>query len=145
MDPILIWNEIALEANQVNHTNGLDKPESGPPRSARALAIVHLAMYDAYAGADPGAGLTHYLNPPSPFPAGATLSAAVAGAAFTALSTLFPSQMAYFQTQLAVHGDISNSGHNYGVQIADQILTVRSGDPSADTGTYASTQEPFFS
>ena len=57
MKPILIWNEIAPEANRVNHTNGQDKPESGPPRSARALAIVHLAMYDAYAGVDAGAGL----------------------------------------------------------------------------------------
>lgn len=143
MDPILIWNEIALEANRVNHTNGQDKPESGPPRSARALAIVHLAMYDAYGGVDTAAGLTHYLNPPNPLPAGATVSAAVAGAAFSTLTSLFPSQTTYFQTQLTMHGDVTNSGHNYGVQIGNQILAARAGDPSSDSGTYASTQERF--
>ncbi len=102
MDPILIWNEIALEANRVNHTNGQDKPESGPPRSARALAIVHLAMYDAYAGVDAGAGLPHYLNPPAPVPAGATISATAAGAAFMTLTALFPSQATYFNDKVAV-------------------------------------------
>ena len=140
-DPILIWNEIALEANRVNHTNGQDKAESGPPRSARALAIVHLAMYDAYADVDTAAGLPHYLNPPSPIPAGATVENAVAGAAYTTLTKLFPSQAAYFQTQLLLHGDVTDSGHNYGVHIADQILNVRINDPSSDPGMYTPTQE----
>lgn len=62
MDPILIWNEIALEANRVNHTNSQDKPESGPPRSARALAIVHLAMYDAYGGVNLGLRITEEIR-----------------------------------------------------------------------------------
>ncbi|WP_293134324.1 hypothetical protein [Microcoleus sp. bin38.metabat.b11b12b14.051] len=49
MDPILYWNEVALEANRVSFTNG-KKEQQGPTLSSRALAIVHLAMYDAYAG-----------------------------------------------------------------------------------------------
>jgi len=141
MDAILNWNEVALEANRVNHTNGQDRAESGPPRSARALAIVHLAIYDAYAGVDAAAGLQHYLNPPSPVPAGATVRGAVGGAAFTALTRIFPSQAAYFQTQLQIHGDIANPGHNYGVEIAEQILTLRRDDPSSDSGMYLSKQE----
>jgi hypothetical protein len=40
-DPILLWNEVSLEANRVSHTNGQGE-QTGPPLSARALAIVHL-------------------------------------------------------------------------------------------------------
>lgn len=71
-DPILYWNHVALEANRADFTR--EKPEQGGPTlSSRALAIVHLAMYDAYAGVinDP-ANLPHYLSGlPSP-PAGAS-------------------------------------------------------------------------
>jgi vanadium-dependent haloperoxidase-like protein len=49
MDAILYWNEVSLEANRVSHTNGKGE-QPGPTLSSRALAIVHLAMYDAFAG-----------------------------------------------------------------------------------------------
>jgi vanadium chloroperoxidase len=139
-DPILIWNEIALEANAVNHTNGQEKAEGGPTRSSRALAIVHLAMYDAYVGTDTAAGLTHYLTPPNSAPASATVKDAVAGAAFTALSTIYPSQTAYFLNQLQTHGDLGSAGHNFGVEVADQILNLRAGDPSAGAGMHMATK-----
>lgn len=144
MDPILIWNEIALEANRVNHTNGQELSEAGPTRSSRALAIIHLAMYDAYVATDPASGLSHYLPPPAAVPAGATVKDAVAGAAFTALTTLFPSQTAYFQMKLQEHGDLGSTGHNLGVQIAEQILVRRATDPTAGPGTHTATQEPFY-
>ncbi len=52
MDPILYWNEVALEANRVDYTRAPDLPQQGGPTlSSRALAIVHLAMYDAFVGA----------------------------------------------------------------------------------------------
>src|SRR5947208_12515696 len=91
-DPILLWNEVALEANRVSHTNGQGE-QAGPPLSARALAIVHLAMYDAYAGVinDPKRLPRYISNPPSPG-SGASPDVAVAGAAHEALSALFPSQ-----------------------------------------------------
>jgi hypothetical protein len=47
MDPILLWNQVALEANRVSHTTGPNE-QTGPTLSSRALAIVHLALYDAY-------------------------------------------------------------------------------------------------
>lgn len=46
MDPILYWNDVALEVNRVSHANGKHE-QTGPTLSSRALAIVHLAMYDA--------------------------------------------------------------------------------------------------
>lgn len=52
MDPILYWNEVSLEANRQDHTavEPTKRHQNGPTLSSRALAIVHLAMYDAFAG-----------------------------------------------------------------------------------------------
>jgi hypothetical protein len=62
MDPILYWNEVSLEANRVSHTNGKDE-QTGPTLSSRALVIVHLAMYDAFAGVSGNPpGLPPYLT-----------------------------------------------------------------------------------
>ena len=62
IDPILYWNDVALEANRVSHTDGKDVQTLGPTLSSRALAIVHLAMYDAFVGASQSA-LDPYLTP----------------------------------------------------------------------------------
>ena len=63
-DAILYWNNVALEANRESHTHD-HMEHTGPPLSASALAIVHLAMYDAFIGADDVSGDTstdpHYL------------------------------------------------------------------------------------
>src|SRR4051812_12411223 len=96
MDVILYWNEVALEANRVSHTNG-EKEQTGPTLSSRALAIVHLAMYDAFAGVSGNPpNLPFYLpGLPAPKP-GASIDAAVAAAAHATLSRLFPSQKPFF-------------------------------------------------
>ena len=96
-DAILIWNAVALEANRISHTERDKIEQAGPPLSARALAIVHLAMYDAYAsvkGNPPE--LLPYLPGLPPAPAGASTQAAVAAAAHTTLSALFTQQSAFF-------------------------------------------------
>src|SRR5262245_30509268 len=47
-DSILDWNAIALQAVADDHSGTFGSPEQpGPTRSSRALAIVHLAMFDA--------------------------------------------------------------------------------------------------
>eukprot|EP00977_Amphora_coffeiformis_P023954 scaffold14782_cov174-Amphora_coffeaeformis.AAC.7 len=52
-DVFLQWNCLALEANVLDHNgrdlSGMDLSlTQGPPASARALAMIHLAMFDAY-------------------------------------------------------------------------------------------------
>jgi len=135
-DYILIWNDVALEANRVSHTDG-SKEQNGPTLSSRAIAIVHLAMYDAYAGvANDSANLPPY-NPPLPsLPTGASIQAAVGGAAFWTLMTLYPSQLEFFKDKLAMHGDVSNPGHDYGQKIGKAILDLRKDDPPANQGKY---------
>lgn len=134
-DSILFWNEIALEVNRVSHTDG-NKEQNGPTLSSRALAIVHLAMYDAFAGVVKDPTLPPYL-PGLPNPqAGASAQAAVAAAAYVTLSSLFPSRRAFFDSTLANVGDTSNAGHSFGLTVAQKILDDRKNDPSANAGDY---------
>lgn len=136
IDPILFWNEVALEANRVSHTDDNKRQENGPALSSRALAIVHLAMYDAYAGVinDP-TNLPPYLTNGSA-PANATTKAAVAAAAYTTLSALYDKQQAFFDQKLAEHGDAGNSGYVFGMQVANAILADRARDDKASSAGY---------
>lgn len=144
MNSILYWNEVALEANKVSHTIKNDE-QMGPPLSARALAIVHLAMYDAYAGVLNNAA-THppYLSTlPAPAP-GASIKAAVSAAAHEALSTLYPTQRSYFNQRLGEAGLAGAGlleGRDFGVMVANAILADRANDPSVgDLGYVPSPQ-----
>ena len=47
-DPVLNWNAIALQAVADDHSGTFGAPvQGGPTRTSRALAIVHIAIYDA--------------------------------------------------------------------------------------------------
>ncbi len=145
-DPILFWNEVALEANRISHTNGA-KEQTGPPLSSRALAIVHLGMYDAYAGViNDSTNLPHYL-PGLPAPAaGASADAAVAAAAHATLSKLFPSQKAFFDTkhqQAGLQPPGIKEGHEFGLLVAQKILADRKDDPDSKADGYAASVARF--
>lgn len=145
-DPILFWNEVALEANRVSHTKEGKREQNGPTLSSRALAIVHLAMYDAFAGIvkDPN-NLPPYLTElPEPV-TGASVDAAVAAAAYTTLSSLYPSQKTFFGFMLSFFNSVllgvdvdknSQAGRNFGLTVAQQILAERANDPNADASGY---------
>jgi membrane-associated phospholipid phosphatase len=140
MDAILYWNEVSLEANRESHTNGKGE-QTGPTLSARALGIVHLAMYDAFAGvAGNPPSLPAYL-PGLPAPsAGASADAAVAAAAHATLSKLFPSQKAFFDLKHLEAGLPSAGlveGHDFGLMVAQRLLNERKDDPGASDDGYA--------
>jgi hypothetical protein len=137
IDPILYWNDVALEANRVSHTNGKGE-QTGPALSSRALAIVHLAMYDAFVGASQSA-----LDPSlTPKPASASSEeAAVAAAAHATLSHLFPSQKPFFDlkhAQAAPSGANLMKGHQFGLMVAKNILDDRKDDSGAGDDGHAS-------
>jgi Vanadium chloroperoxidase N-terminal domain len=142
-DSILLWNEVALEANRVSHTNGRGE-QAGPPLSARALAIAHLAMYDAYAAVTGDPALPPYLTAGTlpVVPPTATPEAAITGAAYRALLRLFPSQRPFFDFILESSGDEGSAGHNFGVAVADAILSDRNGDPGPNSTTYTPSSDP---
>ncbi|HEY0427143.1 MAG TPA: hypothetical protein VGC76_04980 [Pyrinomonadaceae bacterium] len=126
MDSILFWNAVALEANRVSHTDPDKREQNGPTLSSRALAIVHLAMYDAYAGIIGGLGFPRYLNPP-PAPVGTSAKDAVAGAAYRTLIGLYPAQKEYFDAQLSCF-DTSNPSFDFGQTVGKTLLGDRGND-----------------
>lgn len=139
-DPILLWNEIALEANRNSHTNGQGE-QLGPTLSSRALAIVHLAMYDAYAGAvNDKKKLPRYIDCPSP-KSGVSAELAVSAAAHKTLSALYPSQTPFFDAVLAKPDDekldeYSREAYKFGFSVAASILEDRKNDPGAASTVY---------
>ena len=102
MDSILFWNAVALEANRVSHSDPGKREQTGPTLSSRALAIVHLAMYDAYAGVVNNAIAFPPYSPAPPPPRGTSRRDAVAGAAYTTLVALYKTQKDFFDAQLTV-------------------------------------------
>src|SRR4051794_27198137 len=50
-DYVFLWNSLALELNQRDHTGKMNATnQKGPTQSSRALAIAHIAMHDAHFG-----------------------------------------------------------------------------------------------
>ena len=148
-DQILYWNDVALEADRVDHTPEPDQQpqQAGPLLCSRALAIVHLAMYDAYAGVvNNPTDLPTYrdlsnLTPP-PFSESAA-NVAIAAAAHTALSALYPRQRASFDTAHtnAGLGGGLQPGHTFGVRVAQRMLAERAGDPPVSASGYTHSLE----
>jgi hypothetical protein len=150
MDHILYWNDVALEANRRDFSNvpGMNKPmpeQGGPTLSSRALAIVHLAMYDAHAGAsNKWSELPAYL-PNLPNATGADPAEATAYAAHTTLVALFPRQKDFFDEMLKESGSMvagSSPGKTFGECVGDAMLRDRQGDPNAGAAGYIFSKKP---
>ena len=150
MDPILYWNSVALEANRRDFSNvpgkAVPKPEQGGPTlSSRALAIIHLAAYDAHAGVVNNPMLPRYLPTPASPPPGASAAAAVAAAAHCCLSALYPRQKAHFDAAHLAAGLAGGGlaqGHQFGLAVAQAILADRAQDPGASDNGYSASMHP---
>lgn len=93
------WNEIAINASGLDHTpvapaeNRVFGEQLGPARAARAMAIVHIAIFDVV-NAITG-GYQSYTGIPRVL-AGTSMNAAIAQTAHDTLVALFPSQRTTF-------------------------------------------------
>lgn len=132
------WNELAINASGLDHTpvaagdHRVFGEQYGPTRASRAMAIVHIAVFEAANAIDRRyrsyAGI-------AAAPPGTSMDAAVAQAAHDTLAALFPSQKPAFDAELAdelraVHGQPLQRGIEVGGQAARAILARRSGDGS---------------
>ncbi len=150
VDVILEWNAVALEANARDHT-APDVPadqlsdSQGPPASARVLAIVHAAMFDAYNSID--RRYAPYLTQ-VPDAEGASIDAAVARAAHDTLMALIPTEAEFYDDALqqtldrVADGLGKSQGIIVGSAVAEAILELRSNDQDWLRGTYTPTGEP---
>lgn len=133
------WNQMAIDASGLDHTPvaagdlRVFGEQLGPARASRAMAIVHIAMFDSVNGV-----LGGYKSYTSILPAkNASIAAAMAQAARDTLTALFPSQQATFDQALATDlNQISASaaktdGIDLGHRAAAAILALRSSDGSA--------------
>ena len=133
------WNGIAIDASGLDHTpvaageNRVFGEQLGPTRSSRAMAIVHIAIFEAvnaiarryqsYAGVAAAAPDT-------------SMDAAVAQAAHDTLAALYPSQQSSFADQLAQDlaaigpARARTEGIALGQRAAAAILALRSDDGS---------------
>src|SRR6266404_598013 len=130
-DETLEWNEVLLDA--------IISSTLGNPPAIRVGTIVHTAMFDAYNGVE-----RRYtpIHEDRVAPRGASRRAAIVGAAYRTLVTLFPVQTAKFDAQLAKSiaemsddgddgdgdGQSLNLGLAWGDSVARDILAWRSTD-----------------
>jgi len=148
-DSILFWNQVALDACKADFSfpDPLPTPrpadtvpeQAGPTYASRALAIVHLAMYDAFTGANNATGARQtYLDYGSSLPAaGISLTAARAAVAAAACLTLigmfsrqratFLARHAEFTATLGGGADVA-AGLAWGTLVGNQMMAARSGD-----------------
>lgn len=127
-DEVIDWNVVMLRAI------GTAVPPPGPAQG-RVAAIVHVSMFDALNGIERRFTPIHVA---AEAPKGASRRAAVAQAAYTALTALFPAQdfSADLEASLAKIGPgaaIENSrsielGLEWGAQVANEILAWRATD-----------------
>ena len=102
---VLVWNETLLEA--VRNTS------MGPPMTARALAVVHTGMYDAWAAYDGtavGTRLGGSLRRPAVERTDANRRQAISYAAYRTLVDLFPHRASRFDAVMSRLGyDLRNT------------------------------------
>jgi hypothetical protein len=136
---VLVWNEEALES--------IRKLPPGPTPAARALAIVHTAIYDAWAAYDPlavGTRLDAKLRQPEAERTQANKDKAVSFAAYLALVDLFPARQAVLAQRMqdlgfAIDGTDTSTAATVGRVAAQAVVDYRRGDGSNQLNGYADT------
>ena len=163
---VLYWNGVALDLNRLVTT--LSGPLNGPPGASRVLAILHLAIHDAYFAIKTDPNFSTYLSASSadttmrlPPVLGATdPRQAVAGAANTVLiqqyttpsssvataTTLQLSQFLQSSVSAFPGLDTLSSSYRFGVAVGNamlNLLAVKPGEPGFDQDSYRPTPGKF--
>src|SRR2546430_1560270 len=139
LDSIHRWNAIAINASGLDHTPVAAGEvrtfgeQLGPGRASRAMAIVHIAIFDSVNAVLGGYQSYSGIQPVKP---PVSLDAAVAQAAHDTLVALYPSQAPAFDSLLSEDlAEISNkneraNGVSLGQRAASAILALRANDGS---------------
>jgi len=150
---VLKWNRTAIDTSGLDHSPvqaGEDREfghQFGPTRSSRAMAIVHIAMFDSV-NAVVG-GFESYTRLPA-VSAETSAEAAIAQAAHDTLVSLFPSHAPRLNPLLQddldalADGQAKENGIALGSEAAAAILAMRAGDGSEMVEPYESSDMPGF-
>ncbi|MFN7951276.1 MAG: chloroperoxidase [bacterium] len=132
---VLRWNRIAIDASGFDHAHAGE--QLGPGKSSRAMAIVHLAIFDALDGIEPR--YASYREHPQPA-ANASPRIAIAQAARDTLIALYPAQASQLDAELVADlnrepdTQARSEGARFGHDVAMAILAERAED-RADLST----------
>ncbi len=134
---VVEWNKTALEAVRVV------KP--GPPMVARTMAILHTAMYDAWAAYDGvavGTRLHNLLRKPEAERTGVNKTKAMSFAAYLVLINQYPTEKARFDAKMTSLGFTvsttnfdASKAEGIGNLAAQAVLDYRRGDGANQDGT----------
>src|SRR5437773_10882764 len=134
LDSVRRWNQIAIDASGLDHTppapgeNRASHEQLGPGRASRAMAIVHIAMFDTINAAV--GEYQSYTGIRAPYGA-LSMQAAISQAAHDTLVALFPAQAASFDAWLAEDlSEVNNknaaaNGVDLGKRAASAILALK--------------------
>jgi Vanadium chloroperoxidase N-terminal domain/PAP2 superfamily len=151
-DYVMMWNAIALDLNARDHTGIMNaKNQRGPTASARALAMVHVAIHDAFFGRTnlPPLSSGHLglqgtintflniggLNPP--VANAMNEGAAVSAAAATVLLNLYPDFRSVVDDAMRGFDFGSNPGIAFGTNVGNAVIADRANDGSGEGGAVA--------
>ena len=138
VDEVARWNQVATDATVAAKTN--------PLAESRIFAILHVAIHDAVNAVEPR--YEPYQPRTSPAPAGASVEAAIAGAAHATLVALLPDSKAIFDAALeeALRAITDDSRRTAGLEVgrtaAAAILTARQSDGENRTVQYTPGTKP---
>ncbi len=130
-DPVILWNNEALEAIRQNKTEG--------PVAARNLAVLHAAIFDAV-NAIEGTYTPYRASLDKTYDA--DINVAVTAAAHRVLSKLYPEQSHGFDSLLlkeykaVPESRRKKEGIRIGREVADGLLRWRQGDRADEKGHY---------
>jgi hypothetical protein len=139
---VLVWNEETLDA--------IRTLSPGPTVAVRALAVVHTAIYDAWAAYDAaavGTRLGANLRRPTVERTQANKERAVSFAAYLALVDLFPARQAVFAQRMAtlgyaVDGTDTSTPATVGTTAAQAVVNYRHNDGANQLNGYADSCVP---
>ncbi|MEL6458100.1 MAG: CARDB domain-containing protein [Cyanobacteria bacterium J06621_15] len=144
---VLDWNSVFLNAVQKSGVDSYGFDNNGPigelgtipPVVPRNGAILHTAVYDAV-NAFSQEFQPYFVEDAAPD--GASIEAAVVGAAFKVLSELYPEQQAVFNAQrdrsleeIDDEQTAEDAGFDFGVNVAEQIIEFRKNDSAVPPST----------
>src|SRR5205807_5366715 len=133
-DVVMEWNAVAIEAAKEDHATGAPGLQFGPTRTARALAIESIAVYDSVNAID--RSCTPFLVSDVHAGVGASIEAAAAQAAHDTLSALYPYlKHSLFDPTLAtdlasIAPGLARQGIAVGKAVAKEVLAWRANDGS---------------
>jgi hypothetical protein len=151
LNSVLRWSRIANDASGYDHATA--REQLGPGRASRAIAIAHIAMFDAVAAVT--GRYESYTGLRAPHGA-VSVDAAIAQAVHDTLVLLFPSQSAALDSLLVADlNAIKNrpartGGIRLGTKAAAVCMALRAGDGSeipepvvgTGPGEYATSNQP---